>query len=243
MVARLQNQMPDLDPHPKTSISTPIVHDPGVTRVVQRHDDPDGVKLLGRLARTSCSFVILDGPSATVRYALETSKFDAAQIRREFLVVADGNRSEAMSSLRADLGGTGIGWQVCDRVMGGRASVLAEAVEYAANEFLVMSFGVGSQLARIPNLLGHMWIEGADVGVLCKEPLNNDEVGFGEVPDASHRLTEWLGLSGALPEGGLVVMRRWVARWLFNEISRSIDPADELADRARLLGLAIVHLT
>ena len=37
-------------------------------------------------------------------------------------------------------------------------------------------------------------------------------------------------------------MRRWVARWLFNEITRAISPADEVADRARLLGIGIVQI-
>ncbi|CAB4530504.1 unannotated protein [freshwater metagenome] len=34
-------------------------------------------------------------------------------------------------------------------------------------------------------------------------------------------------------------MRRWVARWIFNEIGRAIDPVAEIAERARLLGVAI----
>jgi hypothetical protein len=37
-------------------------------------------------------------------------------------------------------------------------------------------------------------------------------------------------------------MRRWVARWLFNEITRAISPADEVADRTRLLGVGIVEV-
>ena len=47
---------------------------------------------------------------------------------------------------------------------------------------------------------------------------------------------------GAVTAGGLVLMRRWVARWLFNEITRAISPADEVADRTRLLGIGIVEL-
>ena len=35
-------------------------------------------------------------------------------------------------------------------------------------------------------------------------------------------------------------MRRWVARWIFNEVTRAISPAEEVADRARLLGVGII---
>jgi len=62
------------------------------------------------------------------------------------------------------------------------------------------------------------------------------------VLEAAGALAEWLGLAGAGVPGRLVVMRRWVARWLFNEISRVIDPADEIADRARLLGIGIIQM-
>jgi hypothetical protein len=36
------------------------------------------------------------------------------------------------------------------------------------------------------------------------------------------------------------VVRRWVARWVFSETERALDPAEEVADRARLLGLEMV---
>jgi predicted regulator of amino acid metabolism with ACT domain len=39
-----------------------------------------------------------------------------------------------------------------------------------------------------------------------------------------------------------VVVRRWVARWLLNEIGRALDPVAEFADRARILGLGVVEL-
>ncbi|HTN99471.1 MAG TPA: hypothetical protein VL068_02250 [Microthrixaceae bacterium] len=231
--------MPDLDP----LLNLPTIYDPGVTRVVERHEKPSDARLLSGITRTSCSFVLLDGDSALIRRSADTSAFDQLQIRREFLVLTDGDRGEAMNTLRSELLGTGVTWQIFNRAMGGRASVLAEAVEYASNEFLVLGIGTEAVFDRIPMLLGHMWVEGADVGVLSAE--QGDEMGefYPEMPDASQRLTQWLGLVGSPQQGGLVVMRRWVARWLFNEISRSIDPADELADRARLLGLAILRLT
>lgn len=244
--------MPDLEPLTNFTVPPPIIQDPGVTRVLSRHADPAEVLELADVARTSCSFVLLDDQTGELEGAvgyladtslLNTTESGEAQIRRELLVVADGDRSRVLSSLRAGLYGTGVTWQICDKVLGGRASVLAEAVEYAANEFLVFNIGSGSNLDRIPGLLGHMWIEGADVGVISANGTADVEVGSGHRDDAAHRLTEWLGLAGSAPDGSLVMMRRWVARWLFNEISRSIDPAEELADRVRLLGLAIVHLS
>jgi hypothetical protein len=45
-----------------------------------------------------------------------------------------------------------------------------------------------------------------------------------------------------VPPGRLVILRRWVARWLLNEITRAISPAAEVADRTRLMGIGIVQL-
>lgn len=60
--------------------------------------------------------------------------------------------------------------------------------------------------------------------------------------DAAARVAAWLGLSEAPVPGRVVVVRRWVARWLLNEIGRALDPVDEFADRARILGLGVVEL-
>ena len=61
-----------------------------------------------------------------------------------------------------------------------------------------------------------------------------------DADDPSATLAAWLGLRGPVPQGRLVVMRRWVARWIFNEVTRAISPAEEVADRARLLGVGII---
>jgi hypothetical protein len=60
--------------------------------------------------------------------------------------------------------------------------------------------------------------------------------------DTATRVAAWLGLSEAPVPGRVVVVRRWVARWLLNEIGRSLDPVAEFADRARILGLGVVEL-
>ena len=60
--------------------------------------------------------------------------------------------------------------------------------------------------------------------------------------DTAARVAAWLGLSEAPVPGRVVVVRRWVARWLLNEIGRALDPVAEFADRARILGLGVVEL-
>ena len=82
--------------------------------------------------------------------------------------------------------------------------------------------------------------EGADVALVHAGADAPVDPGDADAPSAT--LSAWLGLRGAVPDGRLVLMRRWVARWLFNEITRAISPADEVADRTRLLGIGIVEL-
>lgn len=60
--------------------------------------------------------------------------------------------------------------------------------------------------------------------------------------DTATRVAAWLGLAEAPVPGRVVVVRRWVARWLLNEIGRALDPVAEFADRARILGLGVVEL-
>lgn len=60
--------------------------------------------------------------------------------------------------------------------------------------------------------------------------------------DTAARVAAWLGLSETPVPGRVVVVRRWVARWLLNEVGRALDPVAEFADRARILGLGVVEL-
>lgn len=139
--------------------------------------------------------------------------------------------------------------------MGGRAAAIAAAVEQSEHEFVIVSTSGGGPFDLVASSLSYMWVDGADVALLqwesdaAGEPRGVDPdslalAGMELQPtqDAAGLLAEWLGLSGNATPGRLVVMRRWVARWLFNEISRAIDPSAELADRARLLGIGIVQM-
>ena len=85
-------------------------------------------------------------------------------------------------------------------------------------------------------------LHAADAGTPEMTSLDVTALERAAVFEAAGALAEWLGLAGVAIPGRLVVMRRWVARWLFNEIARAIDPAEEIADRARLLGIGIVQM-
>jgi len=63
-----------------------------------------------------------------------------------------------------------------------------------------------------------------------------------EGTDTAARVAAWLGLSEAPVSGRIVVVRRWVARWLLSDIGQASDAVEEFADRARVLGLAVVEL-
>ena len=156
-------------------------------------------------------------------------------------------------ALRDALGKTRRSWRVLERPLGGRASAIAAAIEQSEHEFVIVSTHGGGPFELVTPALSHMWVEGADVALLQWQVDGPSGHGAGPHPvhptpssdpvgDAARELAEWLGVSGVSVPGRLVVMRRWVARWLFNEISRAIDPAEELADRARLLGIGIIQM-
>ena len=157
---------------------------------------------------------------------------------------------------------------------GGRAEALEDAVSMAASDFVVVPADHSVDLDGLPELLVHMWVEGADVGlmgptgsqpevpetepVLRRRPLfttpelpelvRADRMADPApdsampAPDTAARVAAWLGLAEAPVAGRVVVLRRWVARWLLAEIGRALDPVEEFADRARVLGLGVVEL-
>lgn len=100
--------------------------------------------------------------------------------------------------------------------------------------------------------LGLLWINGADALVIGpREPgafapptaggITAAMAGPTERDVRSERLAAAIGLR----RGGsnhLVVLRRWVARFLFEGIGAAIDPLDEFADRVRLLELRLLEV-
>lgn len=122
----------------------------------------------------------------------------------------------------------------------------------SASEFIVLSFGEAAPWGAITATIGELWVDGADVvavgGIGAGAALVETGL-YPEVEDELYsRLAECLGLLGSGEDGHhggpgrFVVVRRWVARWLFSEVPRDVDVSEELGDRARLLGLRMLVL-
>lgn len=235
--------MSDLDPHP-TSFAADLV-DPAITRLVTRDAAGPAASLLHRAGpvATSLTFVVPEEARAGARFAAGLREWKPDTVRVEVLAVAGHQERRAVP---AGPGAPVVPLRPLPRPLGGRAAVLAEAAEQAACEFLVITSADVVPFEALVPAMGHMWAEGCDAALV--DPLHppadaaSASPAAGAVPgaDAAARLATWLGPAG--PAGRVVILRRWVARWLFNEVTRAIDPWEEIADRTRLLGIGIVHL-
>lgn len=135
----------------------------------------------------------------------------------------------------------------------GRAGALDAATAQSSGEFVVMAAGTGSSdvdelkgtFDRLGEALGLMWVNGADalvIGPTDGAPPFSDITAVGPGPDQRpDRLAVATGLRRA---GGrhLVILRRWVARFLFDGIGAAIDPLAEFGDRVRLLELRLLEV-
>lgn len=131
----------------------------------------------------------------------------------------------------------------------GRAAALDRATAHAGGEFIVLpsvddSEDAGPILERLGEVLGAMWVNGADAMVVDRDgtPGAPDRTQSPEHVVATdlraERLAAGLGLRGGTG-ARLVVLRRWVARFLLDELGRAIDPVEELTERVRLLELRL----
>ena len=170
--------------------------------------------------------------------------------RQEFLVL-DDHTSAHRRDLVAALDGAGDAMRLVPKPSGGGAVELDALAVSCGSEFLLLPIGEDPPLAAVEVLMEAMWSRGSDAGVA----LADDVLAAGD--DAS-TFTAYAALAppsgGPNPaEGGgarsvdavslgsrVVIVRRWVARWVFSETERALDPAEEVADRARLLGLEMV---
>ena len=231
--------MSDLD-HSHSPL--PDLEDPTVTRLmVRRHDD----RAAGLLAHsgpvvTSISMVVPAGGSAGERHLEGLEAWNPDRIRVEVLVM-ESPEDPARSTLRDRLARSGRSWRVLPRPQGGRVAALSMSAQDAEHEFVLIGSGGPSPFALIGPALSHMWAEGGDAALL--DIGHQGDLIEAPVCDTSMELAVWLGLSGVSVPGRLVLLRRWVARWLFNELTRAISPADEVADRARLLGIGVVRMS
>lgn len=214
-----------------------VLEDPALTRLLRRRVGSEDAAVLARVtADTVTSACVLlpvlaepDGEGLEVILGWEPS-----DVRVEFVSVAPSGHP-ARSTVRSTLMGSGRSWRMIDHPRGGRVGALAAAAAAAEYEFLVIP-GPGRPrpdlLDRVPATLMAMWREGADAAVLgAVEPRSGDPADY---------LVAGFGLAGGASGSQVVVLRRWVGRWIFNEATRAIVPAEEVADRVRLLGVAIL---
>lgn len=201
---------------------------------------------VGRAGLATSLAVVVAGRSPRQAMALvaEASGNVAAGVRLEYLVLDDhgdpGRRAlfEAMQS-------TGGVTHFVRRPGGGRAVELDALTVAATAEFVVVCGERIDLLEALDAALGIMWVDGADAAVVGAAP-DGPDPGPGSGPvglDAAGRLAGYLGIGMTAPGGQMVVIRRWVVRWLLSEIERAVDPAEEFADRGRLLGFGMVELT
>ncbi|MEI7888350.1 MAG: hypothetical protein WCJ04_13240 [Actinomycetes bacterium] len=227
-------------------LPTPEIFDPSVTRLLRRQADSARVSTLLQRAtavRPSVS-AVLTGPGP-----LNDSLVNAVSAWQ-----STGARIEVFAFQSSDLASSGaaherlqrsdVEHQVFSEAPGGQLLGIARAVEQSDHEFVVLASATSDSLGFLDQCLAQMWVDGADVAVLQPNPLTDlatTAVQSIDNPiDAGTQLARWIASSGS--SDSAIVMRRWVARWLFNEIARAIDPVEEIADRARLLGVAIAAI-
>lgn len=230
--------MSELEPH----LHAPLLEDPAITRLLLRGADGDRyARLLERAGAvaTSVTVVVPVGGAAGEPTVAAAEDWAPPRMRLELLVM-DADDDEGRSVMRERLARSGRSWRTVSRPPGGRAASLSAAAVAAEHEFMLVGTGGRPDYDQVERALSLMWVEGADAALIAAGP--DDQVDPDDALDPSATLSSWLGLKGPVPPGRLVIMRRWVARWLFNEITRAISPAAEVADRTRLLGIGIVQV-
>lgn len=253
----MANPSPHPSPLPSPAAVADVLEDPAPSRLLHRRVDRAGRSdSLDRLGATITSISVVvpaDGEDGeSVLNAL--SGWQPERIRLELLVM-ERAVDRASPAVRSRLARCGLAWRTEERPLGGRPALLGAAAATADHEFVLAGSGTGHAVGLIEPALWHLWAEGADVALLHGAPtsesrdpdltvdLTADAVADPREPrDAADTLATWLGLRVGAPDGGLVLMRRWAARWLFHELTRAIDPAEELADRVRLMGTTVVEL-
>lgn len=198
---------------------------------------------------TGLSLVVaVTGPGAVEQVAATTA-WAPSHIRVEILL------RDADPAVTRGLDLLAWPWSTVDVPQGGgslldRAVALDHLSARASGEFVVIpdagaSDGLPAQLANLRDALRLMWVEGADALVIdapaapVEAPVPAPGARGGRDGGRATRLATGLGLRRGDPSG-LVVLRRWVARFLFDELGRAVDPLHELSERVRLLELRLV---
>lgn len=223
------------------------VDDPWATHVVLRSSDRSGPSELTRQRRgmlTSLSVLIDATDEDADAQVRAVTEWAPPQFRVEFVLV--GGETGLMTRRLDDLAWS---WVVVEAPDGGRGPALDRASAESTGEFVVVAAdGMPDGRAsfdRLSEALGHMWVNGADALVISSSADEAPVVAPND-PDRADVRAQRLGAALGLRRGddgpAVVVLRRWVARFLFDDIARAIDPIEEFADRVRLLELRLVEV-
>jgi hypothetical protein len=229
------------------------VEDPATAHVVVGPDDGPGLSELTHHRRgmlTSLSVVVMSTDDAALDLVRAMTDWAPPQYRMEFVVAdhgRDGQRDPGLDAVAHHLDQLAWSWEIVEEPGEGRAVALDQASAVATGEFVVVAAPGVASVEPLTEALGHMWVNGADALVVGGEPPVPAGAGVGGTPGPdvrAERLAVALGLrrgtAGAAP--AIVVMRRWVARFLFDDIGRAIDPVEEFADRVRLVEMRLVEV-
>lgn len=222
------------------------VEDPSSAHVVVRPEDGPAATELTRNRRgmlTSLTVVVPATDDAGLALVRTVTGWAPPQFRVDFVVVTDGDASDGLDPAAA-AGGSVVAHHLehlawaWDAVPGGdasRAELLDRASAVATGEFVVLTAGAPS-FDVVPAALGHMWVSAADALLVGAA-----HSGAGP-EDRAALLAQALGLRSGGRPGCIVVLRRWVARFLFNDLGLAIDARDEFEDRVGLLELRLAEI-
>ena len=193
---------------------------------------------------TSLALVVADlTPHEAAALVAEAEGTLPSTARHEILVLDDHTNPQRRDLVQA-LEGCGDAMRLVPRPSGGAAVEIDALAISCGSEFLVVPMGAEPPLAALEPLLELMWARGSDSGVVLADA---GSAAICADQDTASQFTTYAGLTstggklGGTDPGRLgsrvLVVRRWVARWVFSETERALDTADEVADRARLLGL------
>jgi hypothetical protein len=236
----------------------PSTGDPEATHIVVRSTDRSGPSDLTRQRRgmlTSLSVLLTGGGDAVAEQVRQVTDWAPPQFRVEFELVAGPEDPEVMA-IADRLDELAFAWSVLSPPAGGRGPALDHASAESTGEFVVIPGGGDVPVDALSDALGLMWVNGADALVIA--------AGSGAGPDVSadvpadvpadidaatagqDRRAERLGVALGLRRGedrpAVVVLRRWVARFLFDDLGRAIDPIEEFAERVGLLELRLLEV-
>jgi hypothetical protein len=227
------------------------VEDPSSAHVVVRPEDGPAATELTRNRRgmlTSLTVVVPSTDEAGLGLVRTVTGWAPPQFRVDFVVVTDGDAPDGDASdgdaPAADKGGSEVArhlehlawaWEPVHRGDASRAELLDRASAVATGEFVVLTTDAPS-FDVVPAALGHMWVSAADALLVGAA-----HSGTGP-EDRASLLAQALGLRSGGRPGCIVVLRRWVARFLFNDLGLAIDARDEFEDRVGLLELRLAEI-